>query len=48
MCPRITPSETRMTGACAQQQEKPLQAEACTPLESSPHSLQLEKVCMQQ
>ena len=40
---------TCMPGARAQQQEKPLQWEACAPqLENSPHSLRLEKACMQQ
>ena len=35
--------------ACALQQEKPLQSEACTPqLEGSAHSLQLEKTCTKQ
>ena len=35
--------------ACAPQQERSLQWEACVPqLENSPHSLKLEKACLQQ
>ena len=44
-----TPTEPTHSKVCALQQEKPLQREAHAPqLESSLHSLQLEKACMQQ
>ena len=49
LSPHATTTEAHAPRACALQQEKPPQCEACAPqLESSPHSLQLEKARMQQ
>ena len=46
--PCATTTEARAPRACALQQEKPQQWEACAPQQSSPHSLQLEKARVQQ
>ena len=49
LSPYTTPTEATCPRVCAPQKKKPLWWETCAPcLESSSHSLQLEKACAQQ